>query len=110
MAHELDFSKGYAAMFAVRVPVWHNEGKRLLAHPSAREALVAAGLDFEVRKVPTQRILPDGSARDNDLAFSTVRMDTGAELGMVGRDYTPLQNHEALAVLDPLIQSGHAVI
>jgi phage/plasmid-like protein (TIGR03299 family) len=110
MAHELDFSKGYAAMFAVRVPVWHNEGKRLQVHPTSAEALIEAGLDFEVVKVPTKRILPDGTQRDNDLAFSTVRMDTGGELGMVGRDYTPLQNRDALAVFDPLIASGHAVI
>jgi phage/plasmid-like protein (TIGR03299 family) len=113
MAHEIDFSKGYAAMFSVRVPVWHQEetgAKRLSFHPTSAEALIEAGLDFEVVKVPTKRLMPDGSLLDNSLAFSTVRTDTGGELGMVGRDYTPLQNRDALAVFDPLIASGHAVI
>lgn len=113
MAHELDFSKGYAAMFSVRVPVWHQAetgAKRLAYHPTVEEALVEAGLDFHVSKVPTKRLLPDGSLRDNLLAFSTVRDDTGAELGMVGRDYTPLQNLEALRIFQPLLDSGHCVI
>ena len=113
MAHEIDFSKGYAAMFSVRVPVWHQSetgAKILAAHPTVAGALAEAGLDFEVRKVPTQRVMPDGTIVPNALAFSTVRMDTGAELGMVGRDYTPLQNADALRVIEPLVESGHAVI
>src|SRR5205823_4675148 len=39
-----------------------------------------------------------------------VRSDTGAELGMVGKDYTPLQNVDALRVFQPLLDSGHCVI
>jgi phage/plasmid-like protein (TIGR03299 family) len=114
VAHEIDFSKGYAAMFAhARVPVWHQKetgAKILQFHPTVELALTEAGLDFTVAKVPTQRVLPDGTVRDNALAFSTVRTDTGAELGMVGRDYTPLQNVDALSIFQPLIQSGHCVI
>src|SRR6266850_810380 len=100
MAHELDFSKGYAAMFAhARQPVWHQAetgAKILQFHPTVEQALIEAGLDFIVDKVPTKRLMADGSLRDNALAFSTIRQDTGAELGMVGRDYTPLQNVDAL--------------
>src|SRR5437016_3619789 len=117
--HEIDFSKGRAAMFSVRVPVWHQAetgAKRLSFHPNSREALIEGGLDYEVVKVPTYRRVsglpvPGGTEyQENELAFSTVRADTGGELGMVGRDYTPLQNRDALAVFDPLIASGHAVI
>jgi phage/plasmid-like protein (TIGR03299 family) len=113
MAHEIDFSKGYAAMFAVRVPVWHQSetgAKRLAYHPTVEAALIEAGLDFIVEKVPTKRLMADGRLLDNALAFSTVRQDTGAELGMVGRDYTPLQNLDALRIFQPLIDSGHCVI
>src|SRR5256885_2009760 len=108
--HEIDFSKGYAAMFSVRVPVWHNEGKRLAVHPTVEAALAEAGLDFTVTKVPTQRVLPDGTVRENALAFSTIRADTGGELGMVGKEYTPLQNVDALRVFQPLLDSGYCVI
>lgn len=114
MSHELDFSKGYAAMFAhARQPVWHQKetgAKILQFHPTVEEALIEAGLDFIVDKVPTKRLMADGSLRDNALAFSTIRLDTGAELGMVGRDYTPLQNVDALRIFQPLIDSGHCVI
>jgi phage/plasmid-like protein (TIGR03299 family) len=113
MSHEIDFSKGYAAMFSVLVPVWHQAetGAKVLAyHPTVEEALHEAGLDYPVIKVPTLRVLPDGTTVQNTLAYSTVRGDTGAELGMVGKDYTPLQNTDALRVFQPLLDSGHAVI
>jgi phage/plasmid-like protein (TIGR03299 family) len=107
VAHELDFSKGYAAMFArSRLPVWHELGQRLDNPPTVEEALRLGGLDFEVMKVPTIRVLPNGTTQENELAHSTIRTDTGAELGMVGRSYTVLQNAEALAVLQPLLDKG----
>jgi phage/plasmid-like protein (TIGR03299 family) len=114
MAHEIDFSKGYAAMFAhARQPVWHQQetgAKILQYHPTVEAALIEAGLDFIVDKVPTKRLMSDGRLLDNSLAFSTIRQDTGAELGMVGRDYTPLQNIDALRIFQPLLDSGHCVI
>jgi len=112
MAHEIDFSKGYAAMFSVRLPVWHQAetGAKILDNPpTVEEALVQGGLDYGVLKVPTLRQVGDRFI-PNDLAFSTIRTDTGAELGMVGRDYTVLQNADALRVLQPLLDKGWAQI
>lgn len=94
MAHELDFSKGRAAIFTVRKPAWHEEGIVLPDAPTVEQAIVAAGLDFEVQKRPTYREVtqPDGTTamEPNRAAYVTVRTDTGAELGAVGPQYRPL--------------------
>lgn len=80
------------------------------------EALVQAGLDFKVQKVPVYanyKTGPEHHGPHNMVlvpdANAIVRADTGAPLGIVGSRYQPIQNDVAVSVLDPIVQSGRAV-
>jgi phage/plasmid-like protein (TIGR03299 family) len=111
MAHELaTTTDGRAAFFevgAVRT-AWHQLGTLLPAAPSLDEALELAGLDYPVRKLPVEIVLPDGIRTPSDLCFATVRTDRNAELGRVGPDYQVVQNRTAFRVLEPLLDQGLA--
>jgi phage/plasmid-like protein (TIGR03299 family) len=77
---------------------------------TAREALVAGGVDYEVEKRPLW-------AEENGLAtlaipghFATVRTDTNQPLGVVGSRYAIVQNRDALSFFDPALGEGAASI
>lgn len=109
MAHELSFTNGVADFFAVRQSAWHREGTLLDEAPSFDQALEIAKLDYEVTKLPTFRQVGPAEAPDyvqSDLAFVTYRADRAIELGMVGKDYTVVQNRDAFAALRPLVDEG----
>lgn len=98
-------------MYVHDVP-WHRQGARLENPATAAEAIKAAGLDWEVQKQP----LYTGVDRDIRIKdrFAICRADRleqedGGQLAVVGRDYTPLQNHEAFSFLDPVAGQGGAV-
>lgn len=120
MAHELTFdANGVAQMFSVTETPWHREGHILTAAPTLADALALAGAAFTVEKRPTYRQIITGTGLDgqpvidyveNTEAFITARTDTGAELGAVGAWYTPLQNRDAFAVLEPLLEAGVAAL
>lgn len=135
MAHELDRNEatGERAMFAVvRDPAedtpWHREGVYLKQAPTLREAYRLAGMDFEVAAVPVfvpeggvlaengEPISVEGAAEGGMLVRGSfraakggqaiIRLDRKTTLGVVGGDYTPLQNEEAFAPLEPLLDRG----
>lgn len=110
MAHQLQFTDGAADFFSVKELAWHREGHILTAAPSYDEALALAHLDYEVEKQQTFRAVGDGTFAPSDLAYVTVRKDTGLELGSVGPDYTVVQNRDAFRVLKPLIDEGIALL
>ena len=87
---------------------WHGLGTRLDRPATAKEAIQAAHLDWQVRKLPLCAVdgllhLPVkdkyGVARDGSLDV----------LGVVGRDYTPVQNREAFAFFDPIVGKNAAI-
>lgn len=106
MAHELDRNdaNGQAAMFSVKETPWHQQGVLLREAPSLDEAIVLAGHDFEVGLRPIQTV--GGKAIDTH--FATVREDRDVILGVVGRKYKPLQNRDAFAIIEPLLDAGLA--
>lgn len=110
MAHELQFTNGTADCFTVGQTAWHREGHELAEAPSYDEALALAHLDYTVEKQRTFRMAGDGLYAPSDLAFVTVRTDTGLELGSVGPDYTVVQNRDAFKVLRPLLDEGLTVL
>lgn len=116
MSAEVQYLNGKAQAFTVRVPAWWDsrESRVLAEAPDFETALREGGLDYEVVKQPTYReIVAANGTKDyleNKKAFITKRTDTGAELGMVGPDYVVVQNREAFAVLEPLIQEGVATL
>lgn len=98
-------------MYAGAVP-WHRQGTRLDNPATASEAMTSAGLDWDVQKQP----LYTGPSRDILIKDRHVvcRMDRldqpdGGQLGVVGRDYQPLQNREAFGFLDPVVGEGEAI-
>jgi phage/plasmid-like protein (TIGR03299 family) len=102
---------------------WHVTMSRRLNTPAlmaeasgllrAEEALSMAGLDFEVEKVPVGIVTGRDKSRrkvwtEIPRTYATVRSDTGAVLGVVGEQYRPLQNADAFAFADLLVDSGEA--
>lgn len=100
MAHNLDFSKGSAAFVSKRQPAWHNLGTILPRNLRREDLLTFGGLDFEVIKATNVHTLPTGPVVSKD-SFFTYRNDTNRVLAShVGTQYTPVQNHELIDVLE----------
>lgn len=103
MAHELDFSKGKAAIAYTGDTPWHSHGHRFTQSFTSEEALQHAGLDYDVQlqelSTPTQTL---------EAYKATVRTDTDTVLGVVGRGYQPLQNKDAFRFFDALVEGKEA--
>jgi phage/plasmid-like protein (TIGR03299 family) len=103
---------GQAANSAVREPAWHRLGKVLERPATAAEAIEAAGLDWEVLKQP----LFTGQMEHIPVPdhFAVVRGDEWGKgkatvLGIVGSEYTPLQNRDAFRFFDPIVGNKAAI-
>jgi phage/plasmid-like protein (TIGR03299 family) len=98
-------------MFVHETP-WHKQGTRLANPATAEEAIVGAAMGWEVQLQPIYTG-PERNIRvkDRHAVCRTDRLDQpdGGQLGVVGRDYTPLQNREAFDFLDPVVGQGAAV-
>jgi phage/plasmid-like protein (TIGR03299 family) len=112
MSANLLIENGRASMFYIDEVPWHNMGAKLDEPATAREAIQAANLDWRVVKVPlfagSKRIpVPD--------KFATVRKTSSIisksdpVLGVVGKDYTPLQNTDAFNFFDPIVGENAAI-
>lgn len=89
-------------MFYTREKPWHGLGVRVENALSSKEALVEAGLDWDVeqRKVFTEEghIIPG--------YYANVRSTDNYALGVVTKRYKIVQNHEAFAFTDALLGKG----
>lgn len=104
--HNLMIQNGEASMFYIGQIPWHGLGTRLDKPATAREAITAARLDWEVEKRPLQTT--DGIPVPD--RFAVMRKDGNkAVLGIAGDGYTPLQNHEAFAFFDPVVGKDAAI-
>tara|TARA_R100000664_G_scaffold34238_1_gene55546 strand:+ start:4553 stop:5593 length:1041 start_codon:yes stop_codon:yes gene_type:complete len=104
MSHALDMSNGRANMMYVGNVPWHGLGKYVGDNAvTAEEAIVAAGLDWSVG---CQRVFAeydkDGSHIELPNNYAVVRDDTKTVLGVVGNQYTPIQNTECFEFMDAL--------
>lgn len=106
MAHEVE------SMVYVGETPWHGlgvavpEGKKL----SIEEAIVAARLDWEVK---LHRLFTKDDAGTHVAIldhYVTFRSRDNAVLGVVGRDYQPLQNLDAFKWFQPFLEGGEATI
>jgi phage/plasmid-like protein (TIGR03299 family) len=117
MAHNLEvFADGSASMFSARETPWHHLGVVTDGAVTAQEALKLARLDWEVTKHPVQTVIADAdgvSTVDIPNRFATVRTspETGRfePLGVVGKDYTVVQNWENADFLNALVDESGAV-
>lgn len=107
MAHELDFSKGKAAIaFRGEVP-WHGHGENILPQDSIDDIRIKAGIDYDVIKTPVQYSVPMDSAfgprkgagtglAKSDNSCVLYRSDTGDDLSVVSTKYQVVQPKEVI--------------
>ncbi len=110
MSHE--FETG----FFVQTPPWHHLGTVLADAPqTSLEAICTAGLNWTVTKECLESVVPvDGTYRAVGLhdhyAIIRRRNESGITrldaLGVVGKQYHPLQNHDAFSFFDRVVQTG----
>lgn len=91
------------ATFDNRKVYFDNCGVEVKDATSMEQAIQLAKLDYEVEKKPLYLQSPLRIVKDH---FATVRTDTKEPLGIVGNNYTILQNHEAFGFLDSLFNEG----
>lgn len=105
MAHELEIINGNASMFFRGENPWHRLGRFIAPEEklNSEQAIVAANLDWTVGTQPL--FLADGTLAP---ANAVVRGDNNAVLGVVGKDYQPLQNRDAFRFFDSFIESNQA--
>lgn len=97
-------------MMSVKKTPWHGLGTILEAPPTAEDAIVAAGLDWQVEKRPMWFEAKDlhGNMLPTPDRFAIVRQTDNAYLGDSGAVWQPLQNKDAFRFFDPFVQSGEA--
>jgi phage/plasmid-like protein (TIGR03299 family) len=99
--------------YADEVP-WHGLGTRLEGPATAQEAISAARLDWPVIKIPLYAGGDGERKRHVPGRFAIVPAhrwgkDDCPVFGIVGSDYTPLQNHEAFEFFDSIVGDGAAI-
>jgi phage/plasmid-like protein (TIGR03299 family) len=108
--HGLDTSRGQAALYS-SVPAWHRLGNIVPGGTSnVEEVLTLGGIDYDVLRRPVEfRNSLDGPRLHLPEHFVTARNDTGAGLGVVGSKYEVLQNRDAFAFLQDLVDRYNVV-
>ncbi|MHC1767917.1 MAG: DUF932 domain-containing protein [Verrucomicrobiia bacterium] len=111
MAHDILIENSKAAMMYYGKPPWHELGTALEGPATAAEAIVAAGLDWAVEKRPLFYGIGSNRLATVPNRFAMVRFSEkkGVVLGIVGKDYRPLQNRDAFAFFDPIVGENAAV-
>jgi phage/plasmid-like protein (TIGR03299 family) len=93
-------------------PPWHGLGRELPECATADEMIRAAGVDWQVEKCPLEG--PYYTMNADPSRFSLVRKagnekEQDVLLGLVGKDYVPLQNTDAFKFFDPIVESKAAI-
>lgn len=96
------------SMMSVKEKPWHGIGTVVDEYQTAEQALVTAGLDWQVSKQPVF-YLKDGQHEAVKDKFVMVRSDNNVEVGVVGKSYTALQNSEAFSFMDAVIGTKEAI-
>jgi phage/plasmid-like protein (TIGR03299 family) len=104
--HGLDTTAGQVALYS-RVPAWHELGNVVPdGVTDIDRVLDLGGIAYDVVRRPVlyHPFAMDDSPRTAADQFVTVRQDTGAALGVVGKKYEVWQNREQFAFLEDLVQ------
>lgn len=105
MSHQVE-----SMMSANAVVPWHGLGEIVEGAPCAEEAIKLAGLNWTADEIPLFSKLGDGVFKEVETHKQIVRSTDGRQLGVVGSNYTPVQNKDAFKWFDPFIESGFATI
>lgn len=90
------------AITLTREATWNKVGTNIREANSVKEALQISGLDYEVVKSP---IYLSNGHRIKD-QFATKKKGTDDVFGIVGKNYTIVQNDEAFSFVDGIISEG----
>lgn len=111
MAHDLEIKNGVAS-FAYNLEEglpWHNLGTGVAGVMTADEAIKRASLDWTVEKRPIYSFNEDENTYHAiDDRYEIQRTSDRKTLGVVGKDYKPIQNVDAFDFFDTLVDSGEA--
>lgn len=88
--------------YAGREVPWHGLGKQVEHAPSSSEAIIYAGLDWDVIQEPV--FLLGGKKIEG--AYANLRSTDRQVLGVVGNKYKIVQNREAFSFTDALLGEG----
>lgn len=91
-------------MFVGATP-WHGLGNKVEADIGIEDAIVSAGLDWEVGLKDLQTV--DGVPVNHR---ATYRKTDGSILGVVGPRYTPLQNRDSFDWFQPFLDAGECAL
>ncbi|MBW4533201.1 MAG: DUF932 domain-containing protein [Pleurocapsa minor HA4230-MV1] len=103
MSHE--FESG----FFVNQGAWHGLGTVLNSPPTTAQAIVDAGLDWQVKEQPIYTQSNFGLSPVSTHK-SLVRSTDFQLLGIVSQQYQPLQNHDAFSWFDFLLHDGDVTL
>lgn len=81
-------------------------GNNIEGTQSLTEALDAAGLNWTAKEAPVQYTIDDGTLKDSPFHRALYRSDNGDFLGIVGSKYQAVQNEDAFAMAEALMESG----
>ena len=107
MSHGLEIND---TMFSAREVPWHGIGTVVPEELKAKQAIIAAGLDYEVELVPAVAI-GAGIHRKTNSFFPMTKIDgvmefIGNATRVVSHKYEVLQNAEAFTFMDNLVDQG----
>jgi phage/plasmid-like protein (TIGR03299 family) len=108
MSANIDVRNGVASMFSVREIPWHKLGQVVDGCLTAQDAIEKAHLNWLVEKRDIS-FMKDDERTTIPNVFATVRTDVNEALGVVGNDYTILQNFEAFDFFDGVVGEGQAI-
>lgn len=104
MAHNIETRKGKASMAYAGDTPWHGLGTRVADDLTPGQMLEAAGLDWEVEKIPAYAEV--GGKRVSVGRSALVRKDDNAILDVVSDDWNPVQNQQAFEFFNDFIAEG----
>lgn len=111
MAHNINFNDNTDkySFFSVKEKAWHGLGQIVDQYPTSKEAIVFAGLDYQVQKANlSAAIVGSKESKNNNPVpvlgyFATMRTDNNAVFGVVGKDYQIVQNRDAFTFFDSIV-------
>lgn len=108
MAHNIHFNEQTTkhSFFSVNEKPWHGLGQIVTEYPASKQALEYAGLNFGVEKRELFTLNKTNDTTDLKVSeyYATVRTDTQAVLGVVGKQYEVVQNEDAFQFFDAIVQ------
>lgn len=104
MAHELEFINNVAQMAYAGDTPWHGLGTKVPADLTPDQMLEAAGLDWNVTKIPA---FANVGGKDVSIGHSAlVRESDNKVLDVVSNDWNPVQNSEAFEFFNEFVMAG----